>query len=247
MGKNIESGFLTKNKTFSFAKPVTRGPQSVLEKSFEKEESSAESSEGEADNEVEMIASKPLHSETSSSDNSPDSTAFRSKLLLSSTVLDSKRQKTPQSSLEVVSAQPDSSTNLDTWECSSCMVPNKASDDKCVCCGTPKGGTTTQTESWECPSCMVHNNASAKQCVCCATASPHGNDVAALNNKPAAPAFKPTDFSKPVNSQGELFLFVFKYVLYILLFSSFWFSKQACRASCPYCFFCCSYTFLIWK
>jgi hypothetical protein len=131
LGKNIENGFLTKNRVFNFAKPVIRGPQAVIETSFEKEESSSDESsmddddDEESDKEIETVSAKAINSDTSTS--SPEN---------------SKVQKAPSPGSKQLT--PFSVTNVDddSWECSTCFVSNASSADKCVCCETPKEGTT---------------------------------------------------------------------------------------------------------
>jgi rubrerythrin len=128
LGKNIENGFLTKNRVFNFAKPVIRGPQAVVETSFEKEESSSDESsmdddEEESDKEIETVSAKAINSDTSTS--SPEN---------------SKVQKAPSPGIKQLT--PFSNVAGDSWECSTCMVRNASSADKCPCCETPKEGTT---------------------------------------------------------------------------------------------------------
>lgn len=75
----------------------------------------------------------------------------------------------------------------DTWECSSCMVRNKAVAEKCVACESLKpelkhklnvgfGDQFKKKESeWECSSCMVKNSSDKTKCVCCEAAKPGMN------------------------------------------------------------------------
>ncbi|CAG7838657.1 unnamed protein product [Allacma fusca] len=69
-----------------------------------------------------------------------------------------------------------------SWECPTCMVPNKSEATECVCCGT-KSPTSAQlpavAKTWDCPTCMVPNKSDAASCVCCG------------EKNPSAPAAKP--------------------------------------------------------
>lgn len=85
-----------------------------------------------------------------------------------------------------------------SWECSSCLVRNQASDKKCVSCGTENAHATKVSSenltsgfgdkfkpapgSWECTSCLVRNQASAKKCVSCESENPHGTKGAIENS-----------------------------------------------------------------
>ena len=86
-----------------------------------------------------------------------------------------------------------------SWECPTCMINNKASDQKCVACATaqPGGGSKSAgsssvqppllgikdtlssqfkapSGSWECDVCMVNNKAEAAKCAACETPNPKG-------------------------------------------------------------------------
>uniref|UniRef100_A0AAV2K9W0 Nuclear pore complex protein Nup153 n=1 Tax=Knipowitschia caucasica TaxID=637954 RepID=A0AAV2K9W0_KNICA len=81
------------------------------------------------------------------------------------------------------------------WSCDVCLVRNKPTDTKCVCCSTSQPSdskpaaplsTTTSTSSpvgfgnifakpigtWDCDTCLVHNKPEAVKCVACETAKP---------------------------------------------------------------------------
>lgn len=76
----------------------------------------------------------------------------------------------------------------DQWECSSCLVRNKQSAEKCVSCMSAKPGAAAKiksgvesdllkkfkpaSDSWECSGCMVRNNGNVTTCPCCSTAKP---------------------------------------------------------------------------
>uniref|UniRef100_A0A672YHG1 Nuclear pore complex protein Nup153 n=1 Tax=Sphaeramia orbicularis TaxID=375764 RepID=A0A672YHG1_9TELE len=80
------------------------------------------------------------------------------------------------------------------WSCDVCLVQNKASDSKCVCCMSPQpnsastksadskasappsigfGGIFSKpTGTWDCDTCLVQNKPDAVKCVACETAKP---------------------------------------------------------------------------
>ena len=75
-----------------------------------------------------------------------------------------------------------------SWECTSCMVNNKATATKCVACETakPSVGKTgsdkqeidlkakfaAPKDSWECATCMVRNKNELSKCAACETIRP---------------------------------------------------------------------------
>uniref|UniRef100_A0A8C5T3I3 Nuclear pore complex protein Nup153 n=1 Tax=Malurus cyaneus samueli TaxID=2593467 RepID=A0A8C5T3I3_9PASS len=84
-----------------------------------------------------------------------------------------------------------------SWNCSTCLVPNKAEDSKCVSCQSEKPGSSVPVTSssvsafsassggfldldkfkkpegsWECEVCLVPNKAEATKCVACESAKP---------------------------------------------------------------------------
>ena len=83
-----------------------------------------------------------------------------------------------------------------SWECSQCLVSNKATDEKCVACSALKPSASKtkidsssksgngapifkplsqfapQTGSWECNQCLVNNKAGDAKCVACAAPKP---------------------------------------------------------------------------
>ncbi|NWV62689.1 NU153 protein, partial [Malurus elegans] len=84
-----------------------------------------------------------------------------------------------------------------SWNCSMCLVPNKAEDSKCVSCQSEKPGFSVPVTSssvsafsassggfldldkfkkpegsWECEVCLVPNKAEATKCVACENAKP---------------------------------------------------------------------------
>ncbi|XP_060100225.1 nuclear pore complex protein Nup153 [Heteronotia binoei] len=85
------------------------------------------------------------------------------------------------------------------WECSVCLVSNKAEDSKCVACQSDKPGESVPVVSssasclpslsggflgldkfkkpegsWDCETCFVQNKADATKCVACESAKPGG-------------------------------------------------------------------------
>ncbi|NXN90778.1 NU153 protein, partial [Bombycilla garrulus] len=84
-----------------------------------------------------------------------------------------------------------------SWNCSVCLVQNKAEDSKCVACQSEKPGSSVPVTSssvpafsassggfldldkfkkpegsWECEVCLVQNKAEATKCIACETAKP---------------------------------------------------------------------------
>uniref|UniRef100_A0A3P8SXH4 Nuclear pore complex protein Nup153 n=1 Tax=Amphiprion percula TaxID=161767 RepID=A0A3P8SXH4_AMPPE len=79
------------------------------------------------------------------------------------------------------------------WSCDACLVPNKSSDTKCVCCAAPQPNSSKSMDSkpspatsvgqessmfskpagtWDCDTCLVLNKPDAVKCVACETAKP---------------------------------------------------------------------------
>ncbi|XP_012523636.1 nuclear pore complex protein Nup153 [Monomorium pharaonis] len=77
------------------------------------------------------------------------------------------------------------------WECSTCCVRNKQSDNTCVACTTPKSGSSSTMQqtvksqnsdlmekfkpaegSWECSGCLLRNVANVITCPCCNASKP---------------------------------------------------------------------------
>lgn len=84
-----------------------------------------------------------------------------------------------------------------SWECSTCLVQNISSQEKCVACATAKPAVNQSTKlatppltsvsklaplpqfatsknSWECSTCLVPNSASQSKCIASATPKPGG-------------------------------------------------------------------------
>ncbi|XP_075777337.1 nuclear pore complex protein Nup153 isoform X2 [Pelodiscus sinensis] len=107
-----------------------------------------------------------------------------------------------------------------SWDCTVCLVSNKAEDSKCVACQCERPGnsmpvTSSSTSfsapsggflgldkfkkpegSWDCETCLVQNKAEATKCIACETAKPgtkpelKGFGTAAVSSDAAAPSFK---------------------------------------------------------
>uniref|UniRef100_A0A3B5MR73 Nuclear pore complex protein Nup153 n=1 Tax=Xiphophorus couchianus TaxID=32473 RepID=A0A3B5MR73_9TELE len=70
------------------------------------------------------------------------------------------------------------------WSCDVCLVQNKQSEIKCVCCQAPKPNSSPKSAeifgpifskpagTWECDTCLVLNKSDAVKCVACETAKP---------------------------------------------------------------------------
>ena len=72
-----------------------------------------------------------------------------------------------------------------SWECGSCLINNKPTDEKCIACScakpAPKVVTATlkplpqfgpPAGSWECGSCLINNKPTDEKCVACSSAKP---------------------------------------------------------------------------
>ncbi|XP_073446595.1 E3 SUMO-protein ligase RanBP2-like isoform X1 [Dendrobates tinctorius] len=97
------------------------------------------------------------------------------------------------------------------WDCGTCMVPNEASNSKCVCCQTPKptpsgnaAGLQIQASNfsfskaqngsleamfqkkegqWDCSVCLIRNDGSAMECVACKALNPNAKSVTTSETK----------------------------------------------------------------
>ncbi|NXF22382.1 NU153 protein, partial [Rhodinocichla rosea] len=104
-----------------------------------------------------------------------------------------------------------------SWNCSVCLLQNKAEDSKCVACQSEKPGFSVPVTSssvsassggfldldkfkmpegsWECEVCLVQNKAEATKCIACETAKPgtkaelKGFGTATVSTNAAMPSF----------------------------------------------------------
>ncbi|RMC16163.1 hypothetical protein DUI87_08377 [Hirundo rustica rustica] len=88
-----------------------------------------------------------------------------------------------------------------SWNCSVCLLQNKAEDSKCVACQSEKPGFLDLDKfkkpegSWECEVCLVQNKAEATKCIACESAKPgtkaelKGFGTAAASTNAAMPSF----------------------------------------------------------
>ncbi|XP_054141386.1 nuclear pore complex protein Nup153 isoform X2 [Melozone crissalis] len=104
-----------------------------------------------------------------------------------------------------------------SWNCSVCLLQNKAEDSKCVACQSEKPGSSVPVTSssvsassggfldldkfkmpegsWECEDCLVQNKAEATKCIACETAKPgtkaelKGFGTATVSTNAAMPSF----------------------------------------------------------
>uniref|UniRef100_A0A3Q2QQ57 Nuclear pore complex protein Nup153 n=1 Tax=Fundulus heteroclitus TaxID=8078 RepID=A0A3Q2QQ57_FUNHE len=87
------------------------------------------------------------------------------------------------------------------WSCDVCLVQNKHSETKCVCCRAPKPNSSQSAESknpifskpagtWDCDTCLVSNRPDAVKCVACETAKPGTGLKPSLTFPPAFSAAK---------------------------------------------------------
>ncbi|XP_057881406.1 nuclear pore complex protein Nup153 isoform X2 [Melospiza georgiana] len=104
-----------------------------------------------------------------------------------------------------------------SWNCSVCLLQNKAEDSKCVACQSEKTGSSVPVTSssvsassggcldldkfkmpegsWECEVCLVPNKAEATKCIACETAKPgtkaelKGFGTATVSTNAAMPSF----------------------------------------------------------
>uniref|UniRef100_A0A7M4E2T6 Nuclear pore complex protein Nup153 n=1 Tax=Crocodylus porosus TaxID=8502 RepID=A0A7M4E2T6_CROPO len=101
-----------------------------------------------------------------------------------------------------------------SWDCTVCLVSNKAEDSKCVACQSEKPGNSSTSSffvpsggfmgldkfkkpegSWDCEICLVQNKAEATKCVACESAKPgtkaelKGFDNAAVSSGVPDPSF----------------------------------------------------------
>uniref|UniRef100_A0A8C3M8N7 Nuclear pore complex protein Nup153 n=1 Tax=Geospiza parvula TaxID=87175 RepID=A0A8C3M8N7_GEOPR len=104
-----------------------------------------------------------------------------------------------------------------SWNCSVCLLQNKAEDSKCVACQSEKPGSSVPVTSssvsassggfldldkfkmpegsWECEACLVQNKAEATKCIACENAKPgtkaelKGFGTATVSTNAAMPSF----------------------------------------------------------
>ncbi|XP_059325924.1 nuclear pore complex protein Nup153 isoform X2 [Ammospiza nelsoni] len=104
-----------------------------------------------------------------------------------------------------------------SWNCSVCLLQNKAEDSKCVACQSEKTGSSVPVTSssvsassggfldldkfkmpegsWECEVCLVQNKAEATKCIACETVKPgtkaelKGFGTATVSTNAAMPSF----------------------------------------------------------
>uniref|UniRef100_A0A4W6DWR7 Nuclear pore complex protein Nup153 n=1 Tax=Lates calcarifer TaxID=8187 RepID=A0A4W6DWR7_LATCA len=102
-------------------------------------------------------------------------------------------QSTAPSSTSTTTSSLSSSTGfgdlfkapLNGWSCDVCLVQNKPSDAKCVCCAAPQPNSSSSKSmdsfgamfskpagTWDCDTCLVINKPDAVKCVACETAKP---------------------------------------------------------------------------
>lgn len=98
-----------------------------------------------------------------------------------------------------------------TWECSVCMIRNKAEDDRCAACTTKRANDHRDTnvdlnkfkltaEKWECTTCMVRNNNSDSKCVACTAPKPVVNGSLSSKKSSAKTSDLATLFKPPTNT-----------------------------------------------
>jgi hypothetical protein len=89
------------------------------------------------------------------------------------------------------------------WNCTTCLVANLESNDKCVCCMTPKPNQQKLDEiktqislKWKCDTCLVQNEADKNSCVCCMTPKPGASgstkSASSLSSSSLLPKFPET-------------------------------------------------------
>uniref|UniRef100_A0A8D2QA97 Nuclear pore complex protein Nup153 n=1 Tax=Zonotrichia albicollis TaxID=44394 RepID=A0A8D2QA97_ZONAL len=104
-----------------------------------------------------------------------------------------------------------------SWNCSVCLLQNKAEDSKCVACQSEKPGSSVPVTSssvsassggfldldkfkmpegsWQCEACLVQNKAEAAKCIACDSAKPgtkaelKGFGTATVSTNAAMPSF----------------------------------------------------------
>ncbi|XP_054373125.1 nuclear pore complex protein Nup153 isoform X3 [Molothrus ater] len=104
-----------------------------------------------------------------------------------------------------------------SWNCSVCLLQNKAEDSKCVSCQSEKPGSSVPVTSssvsassggfldldkfkmpegsWECETCLVQNKAEATKCIACGSVKPgtkaelKGFGTATVSTNAAMPSF----------------------------------------------------------
>ncbi|CAG4943007.1 unnamed protein product [Colias eurytheme] len=92
-------------------------------------------------------------------------------------------------------------SDLSKWKCNDCWVSNNSTEDKCVCCGGEKPGTSSSSSDkyrtepssmlkggtsskWKCEDCWVSNDDHIDKCLCCGAKNPaHKTDVIKSSDK----------------------------------------------------------------
>ncbi|XP_055013624.1 nuclear pore complex protein Nup153 isoform X4 [Boleophthalmus pectinirostris] len=119
------------------------------------------------------------------------------------------------------------------WSCDVCLVRNKPTDMKCVCCSAPQPNTSSLKPSeskpsappstginsssvgfgslfskpagtWDCDTCLVHNKPEAVKCVACETAKPGTGLTSSLTLPSAFSAVKTVSPSPEPVSTGTV-------------------------------------------
>ncbi|XP_033830666.1 nuclear pore complex protein Nup153 isoform X3 [Periophthalmus magnuspinnatus] len=119
------------------------------------------------------------------------------------------------------------------WSCDVCLVRNKPTDMKCVCCLTPQPNTSSSkpaeskpsappstgnssssagfgtlfskpTGTWDCDTCLVHNKPEAVKCVACETAKPGTGLTSSLTLPSAFSAVKTVSPTPETVSTGTV-------------------------------------------
>uniref|UniRef100_A0A3B3ZBB4 Nuclear pore complex protein Nup153 n=1 Tax=Periophthalmus magnuspinnatus TaxID=409849 RepID=A0A3B3ZBB4_9GOBI len=119
------------------------------------------------------------------------------------------------------------------WSCDVCLVRNKPTDMKCVCCLTPQPNTSSSkpaeskpsappsmgnssssagfgtlfskpTGTWDCDTCLVHNKPEAVKCVACETAKPGTGLTSSLTLPSAFSAVKTVSPTPEAVSTGTV-------------------------------------------
>lgn len=103
---------------------------------------------------------------------SPNSTVVNSSNSSSSSSMSLLKKNMKKSMLlsakKVLKVDSLSDSSDSAWNCSACTFSNKASDTKCLVCGTTKKGDLDLDNNLApCPACTFHNKASATACTVC--------------------------------------------------------------------------------
>lgn len=105
----------------------------------------------------------------------------------------------------VTEIKPPVSKKEGMWDCTACLVRNKASASCCSACQAPHQAPTLETMfalkngEWDCDTCLVRNKASVGKCVACQTPNPNAKSLA--GNAPSTSSFDFTFGSKNLPSQ----------------------------------------------